>query len=168
MKKIKTKPLKNTDFLSELPFYEELNVIKTDNVFKGYALSQKVERVKKKKDLLIQLEASKSSITDLLNDLLEETKGFKYQITLKVEFKKCKSRETEFASVYFNPTTKTVINQKLDLNKSFQEILLRIDNWINKGSGWIVETIKYQYINISTYRSSYVKLTTKLRIPKKD
>ena len=39
MKKIKTKPLKNIEFLSELPFYEELNVIKTDHVFKGYALS---------------------------------------------------------------------------------------------------------------------------------
>ena len=64
-----------------------------------------------------------------------------------------------------------MINQKLGLDKSFQEILYRIDNWINKGSGWIVETIKYQYINISTYRplsgSSYVKLTTELRSPTK-
>ena len=27
------------------------------------------------------------------------------------------------------------------------------DNWINEGSGWIVELIESQYINISTYRS---------------
>ena len=27
------------------------------------------------------------------------------------------------------------------LNKSFQEILYRIDNWINEGSGWIIESI---------------------------
>ena len=49
--------------------------------------------------------------------------------------------------------------------------MCRIDNWINKGSGWIVETIKSQYINISTYRpligSSYVKLPTELGSPTK-
>ena len=32
-----------------------------------------------KKDRIDQLEASKSSIKDLFNDLLHETKGFKYQ-----------------------------------------------------------------------------------------
>ena len=42
----------------------------------------------RKKDPLIQLEANKSSMKDLLNDLLGETKGFNYQTTLKVELKK--------------------------------------------------------------------------------
>ena len=37
----------------------------------------------RKKDPNKQLEASKSSIEDLFSDLLNETKGFKYQITLK-------------------------------------------------------------------------------------
>ena len=37
----------------------------------------------KKKHPLIQLEANKSSIKDLLNDLSDETKGFKCQITVK-------------------------------------------------------------------------------------
>ena len=36
------------------------------------------------KDSIVQLEASKSSIKDLFNDLLNETKRFKYQITVKV------------------------------------------------------------------------------------
>ena len=35
--------LKNTDLLSELPFYEQLNVIKTNHSFRGYAMSYKVE-----------------------------------------------------------------------------------------------------------------------------
>ena len=73
--------------LSELIFYEELNVIKTDHVFKGYAMVCKVEIVKKK-DPLIQVEASKTSIKNLFNDLLDETKGFKYQIVLKILLKK--------------------------------------------------------------------------------
>ena len=63
--------------LSELSFYEELNIIRTDHTFKGYAMSYKVELVEKK-DPLIQLEASTSSIKHLFNDLLDETKGFKY------------------------------------------------------------------------------------------
>ena len=76
--------------LSELPFYEELSVVKTDHAFKGYAMSYKVELIEEK-DPLIQLEASKSSIKELFNDLLDETKGFKYQIILKVVLKNTKA-----------------------------------------------------------------------------
>ena len=71
--------------LSELPFYEELNVIKTNQEFKGHAMSYKVELVEKK-DSVNHLDTGKSSIKDLLNDLLDETKSFKYQITLKILF----------------------------------------------------------------------------------
>ena len=46
-------------------------------------------------------------------------------------------------------------------------MLYKIDNWINERSGWIVELIKSQYINNSTYRplsgSSYVKMPAELR-----
>ena len=44
----KIKLLKNIDLLSELPFYEELNVIKTNHAFRGYAMSYKVEIIEKK------------------------------------------------------------------------------------------------------------------------
>ena len=125
-----------------------------------------------KKDLIVQLEASKSSIKDLFNDLLNETKGFKYQVTVKVLLKKYKSNgEIEFAPVYFNSSTETVTNHRYKLNKSFQEILYRIDAWINRGSGWIIELIESQYINISTYRplvgSSYIDLPIELKHPRK-
>ena len=47
-----------------------------------------------------------------------------------------------------------------------------IDNWINEGSGWIVESTESQYINISTYRpllgSSYMNLAIELKYPRKD
>ena len=63
-----------------------------------------------------------------------------------------------------------MINHKFSLGKSFQEILYRIDNWISEESGWIFELIKFQYINISTYRplsgSSYIKLPAELESPK--
>ena len=119
------------------------------------------------------LEAIKSSIKDLLGDFLDDTKGFKYQITLKVMLKKYKSNgEIEFRPFYFNSTTKTVIKHKFSLENAFQEILYRIDNWINQGSGWIVELIESQYINISTYRplseSSSIKLSVELKSLKKN
>ena len=154
-----------------MPFYEQLSIIKTNQAFKDYALSYKVEIVERK-DLILQLEASKSSIKDLFSDLLNETKGFKYQITVKILLKKYKpNEEIEFAPVYFNSVTKLVINNKFKLEKSFQEILYRIDCWINQGSGWIIESIESQYINISTYKpllgSSYTDLPIELRSPRK-
>ena len=50
-------------------------------------MSYKVEIIERKYPI-VQLEASKSSIKDLFSDLLNETKGFKYQITVKVLLKK--------------------------------------------------------------------------------
>ena len=58
------------------------------------------------------------------------------------------NRENEFAPVYFNSFTKTVINHRFRLENYFQEILYMIDVWINKGSGWSVESIETQYINV--------------------
>ena len=49
--------------------------------------------------------------------------------------KKKENEDIEFDPVYFNSTTKTIINSKYMLDKSFQEILYRICNWINEGSG---------------------------------
>ena len=94
----------------------------------------------RKKDPLVQLEASKSSITDLFSDLLNETKGFKYQITVQILLKKYKPNgEIEFAPVYFNSVAKLMINYRFKLEESFQEILYTIDAWINNGSGWIIK-----------------------------
>ena len=65
------KPLKNFDLLAELPCYDQLNIIRTDHAFSGYAMSYKVD----KKYLIVQLETSRSSIKDLLNKI----RGFRYQ-----------------------------------------------------------------------------------------
>ena len=102
IKKPKVKRLKNIDQLAELPFYEQLSVIKTDQAFKGYAMSYKVKIIERK-DPIVQLEASKSSIKDLFNDLLNETKGFKYQITVEIVLKKYNHNgEIEFRPVFSN------------------------------------------------------------------
>ena len=103
IKKPKVKRLKNIDRLAELPFYEQLSVIKTNQAFRGYAMSYKVEIIERK-DPIVQLEvnkASKSSIKGQFSDLLNETKGLKYQITVKAFLKKYKlNREIELAPVF--------------------------------------------------------------------
>ena len=114
-----------------------------------------------KKDPIVQLEASKSSIKNVFNDLAE------------VLFKKYKlNGEIEFRPVYFNSVTKTVTNHMFRLEKSFEEILYMIDVWINSGSGWIIQLIESQYINISTHRplsgSSYVDLSDNYKVQEKD
>ena len=65
----------------------------------------------KKKDQIVQLKARKVSIKNLFGDLLNETKGFKFQITVQVLLEKYKlDGEIEFRPVYFNSVTKTVTN----------------------------------------------------------
>ena len=119
IKKPKVKRLKNIDRLAKLSFYEQLSVIKINEAFRGYAMSCKVEIIDKKVPI-VQLEASNSSIKNLLNDLFNETKGCKYQITVKVLLKKIKSNgEIEFAPVYFNSLTNAVINHRFRLENYF-------------------------------------------------
>ena len=76
----------NVELLHELPFYDEMSITEVSKAFKRYARSYKVEIVDHK-DPLVQLEASKSSIKDLFKDLLNEMKGFRYQITIAVLMK---------------------------------------------------------------------------------
>ena len=45
IKKPKIKRLKNIDQLAELPFFEQVSVIKTNHAFTGYAMSYKFEIV---------------------------------------------------------------------------------------------------------------------------
>ena len=83
-------------------------------------MSHKIE-IAERKDLIVQLEASKLSIKELFSDLLNEIKGFKYQITVQVLLKKYKPNgEIEFDPVYFSSVTKLVINHKFKLEEPFQ------------------------------------------------
>ena len=52
-------------------------------------MSYKLEIIEKK-DATVQLEISKLSIKDLSGNLSNETKCFKYHVTVKVLLKKCK------------------------------------------------------------------------------
>ena len=61
-------------------------------MYRGYAMSYRVEIIETK-DPTVQLEANKLSIKDLFSTLLNETKGFKCQITVKILLKNTSSIE---------------------------------------------------------------------------
>ena len=60
-----------------------------------------------------------------------------------------------------------MIHLEYDLGKLFQEILCRIDNWINEGYGWVIELIDAEYVNISIFSplsgSTYTELPRTLK-----
>ena len=106
-----------------------------------------------------------------LNDLLKTMKGFKFIETLEVTFKKReydpKTGESEyiFKTAYFNSKAKTITNANeigSELSISQQEILNTIDIWVSEGSGWTIDKIDSNYINIVVYQpvhgSSYIDL----------
>ena len=113
----------NHKIITRASILQESNVVKSSDAFTGYERSYKVEIVDHK-DPLVQLQASKSSIEDLFKDLSDEMKVFKYQITVAVLLSKVNiNGSIEYSLVYFNSTTKTVINSEFNLDKLFQEIL---------------------------------------------
>ena len=69
-------------------------------------------------------------------------------------------------------STKTVIDYgKFKLNQCFNEIIHRLEVWISHGSGWVVEEIISQFLNVSSYlplsESTYIELPTELKHPMK-
>ena len=123
IEKPKIKRLSNVELLNVLPFYNSLSIKEISEAFKRYAKSFSIEIVDKK-DPLIQLNSSKSSIKDLFKDLLHEMDGFKHQIAINATLCKEKTNgDTEYSSVYFNSITKTVINLDFEysIDNSFEK-----------------------------------------------
>ena len=96
---------------------------------------------------------------------------YNYRTVVVLLSKEKENGDIEYYSVYFNSITKTVINPEFSLDKFFPEVLYRNYNWINERSGWIIELINGEYVNISMYSSligsSFVELPSELKNPKK-
>ena len=110
IEKLDVKKLNNVQLLKELPFLDELSIVKNKTAFSSYGRSYKIE-IADKRDLIGQLKANELSIVELFKDLLIELKRFKYQITLAILLSKVKNNgEIEYSPVYFNSSTKIVTN----------------------------------------------------------
>ena len=144
--------MKNYELLSELPFYDDINISRKEMVFRGYAETYKVEIINNKSvsDLLY---VSKNSIKNLFDGLLREKRSFKYVVSTKIILKKSiNDNEHKHSTVYFSSLVKTVINRRYQLKDSFEEMLNLLDIWINESSAWTMDQIDGLYINTSNYK----------------
>ena len=144
-------------------------ISQVEKALKGYTKSFDVE-LRDKKDPLLQLEKSKRAVEYLFNNLVVQTKGFKFVETLQVKFFKQSNDKNILKNVFFNSTADLIINEtdiKLVIQASQQQILNKIAQWISEGSGWTIQSIENHYINIVNYSplkgSSYIKLPQELR-----
>ena len=162
IKKPRIKTLSNHEILSKLPFYDNINISWNERALRGYAKTYEVKIINNK-NLRDQSSVSKNSKKNLFDELLREKRGFKYIISVTITLKK-RINDNEFdpKTLHLNSLIKTVINQRYRLNDSFEEILNKLDIWINEGSGWVIDEIKGLYINISNYEpllgGSYIPL----------
>ena len=163
-------PAPRTKKPSEKPVPEKRTIISQfEKALKGFTKSFDVE-LRDNKDPLLQLQKSRRAVEYLFNNLLVQTKGFKFVETLQVKFVKFSNYKKIQKNGYFNSTTDLIINEtdiKLAIQASQQQILNKIAQWISEGSGWTIQLIENHYINIVNYNplkgSSYIKLPQELR-----
>ena len=152
------------------PVPEKRTIIsQVEKALKGYTKSFDVE-LRDKKDPLLQLQKSRRAVEYLFNNLLVQTKGFKFVETLQVKFLKQSNDKNILKNGYFNSITDLIINEtdiKLAIQASQQQILNKIAQWISEGSGWTIQSIENHYINTVNYSplkgSSYIELPQELR-----
>ena len=158
-------PTPRTKKPSEKPVPEKRTIIsQVEKALKDYTQSFDVE-LRDKKDPLLQLQKSRRAVKYLFNNLLVQTKGFKFVETLQVKFVKY----SNYKKIQ-NSTTDLIINEtdiKLAIQASQQQILNKIAQWVSEGSGWTIQSIENHYINIVNYSplkgSSYIKSPQELK-----
>ena len=73
----------------------------------------------------------------------------------------------EFQNIYIRLDAITVINQNFRLNEAFTKLMLLLDIWEGKGSGWIIDQVQDTHININNYDplagSTYIQLPSELQ-----
>ena len=164
--KPRIKKLINQELLRQLPFYDEVNILRNERTFRGYAKIYKVKIINNRK-LTDLLSVIKNRIKNLFDELLREKRGFEYIISVKIILKKrINDNEFEFKTLYFNSLIKIAVNRRHHLNDSLKEILNLLEIWINEGSRWIIDKIEGLYINVANNEpllgGSYISLSKAL------
>ena len=102
--------------------------------------------------------------------LINEKKGLKFGLTLKVRMKKETEDGVIYREPYFNSKAKTVTHPDMINNlimEAEEEIRNKIADWLSEGSNWVIELILDHYLNIIGYTplrgSSYLPLPEELK-----
>ena len=167
-------PKPRTDRPLQISKIKELN-----RALKGHAKSYEIE-LQDNLNPLNHFTKTRPKSESHLEDLLKTMKGFKFIEALEVTFEKdtidskTGKRVSIYKTAFFNGKAKTITKVddiEPELNMSRQEILNTIDKWVSEGSGWVIDQIDSQYLNVTLYKplngSSYIELPTELRNSKK-
>ena len=149
-----------------LPFFDSVSITRR-YPFRRYAGTYEVE-IMDSKSLDDSLFLAKRSINDFFKDLLEEKRGFKYILSVRVTFKKWNNATNTYDidTIYCNPDPITVINRRFNLAATFEKLKHRLEIYSDGGSGWIIDKIEDIWINVANYdplpESSYFPLPPEL------
>ena len=150
-----------------LPLYDNIGISKREIAFKGYVETYNVEGADRE-SLSDSLFLAKSSTVDLFKDLLQEKISFKYVLLATITLKRWNNpiNRYDIETTPVNSEARTVINQRFNLNTSYEKLNHVLDIWFGQGSGWIVDKIEAINIKITNYEplagSSYIPLPPKL------
>ena len=89
------------------------------------------------KSLNDSLFLAKQSISNFLEDLLEEKRGFKYNLLAAIILKTWNNELNiyDIQKFYISSDAMTVTNQKFNLNAAYKKLKILLDIWDGLGSG---------------------------------
>ena len=111
---------------------------------------------------------AKSSINNLFRDLLREKRGFNYNLETIITLKRWNNATNTYDIETKNIKAKaiTVTHQRFNLNRAYEELKHRLDNWTCLGSAWVIDKVEDINIDIANYDplagSSYIPLPPEL------
>ena len=151
----------------------EATFTQKEKALRGFTRSYEISLINRQ-DPLIQLQNTRLLIKNNLLKVLKEMKGLKFNEVLKITFEKQKGDELIEEKPYFNTKKQTLTNEVEITNfleTTQQQIVNKIEQWISKGSAWIIKSVDGHFINVVRYRplrgSSYIPLPKELQNPAK-
>ena len=147
-----------------------LGVTQFRKALKGFTKSFDVQIVNEN-DPLRQLNETRSVVRKIIRTQLEEMKGIKYMVTLKITLEKqLDSDRSTHKTAFFNYTAATVVNDgdvRSTMPEAIESIMNRIAVWLSEGSGWTIESVDGHYVNVVVYQplngTSYIELPEELQ-----
>jgi len=123
-------------------FIPKAEIIQKEKALKGNVANYELTIVNNN-DPPIQLADTRGILKEKLETLTgEKRKGLKFNVTLKVRFRKETEDGTIYSETYFTSRAKTITNKNEILKKiklAEEEILNRIADWLSEDSQWVID-----------------------------
>ena len=157
----------STDFIAE---QDGFTLEQHQQALRGYLRSFIIRRSTSCQDAAIFLNGSTGLLSGLFHHSLTELTGLKAFLSLKVVFS-AGTDDSETIRSHFNSTQREILGATdivEELKAAFSQILLRIEEFLDNGSNWVVLEISHLDIHIARYQalrggSTFVPLPPKLR-----